>query len=87
MALYSHVLFTDPARSFVSQKVFGKGRSYPGGIACSKYRREDVPKGMYHKPKYRKNDPVWVEWGAEQPLEGQMLRYLGGRTYEVAISD
>ena len=41
---------------------------------------------MYHKPKYGQNDPVWVEWGAEQPLEGQVLRYIGGRTYEVAVS-
>jgi hypothetical protein len=41
---------------------------------------------MYHKPKYGQNDTVWVEWGAEQPLEGQVLRYIGGRTYEVAIS-
>jgi hypothetical protein len=41
---------------------------------------------MYHKPKYGQNDTVWVERGAEQPLEGQVLRYLGGRTYEVAIS-
>ena len=41
---------------------------------------------MYHKPKYGQNDTVWVEWGAEQPLEGQVLRYIGGRTYEVAVS-
>jgi len=41
---------------------------------------------MYHKPKYGQNDTVWVERGAEQPLEGQVLRYLGGGTYEVAIS-
>jgi ribosomal protein L24 len=40
---------------------------------------------MYHKPKYGQNDTVWVERGAEQPLEGQVLRYLGGGTYEVAI--
>ena len=33
---------------------------------------------MYHKPKYGQNDTVWVERGAEQPLEGQVLRYLGG---------
>jgi hypothetical protein len=87
MALYSYVLFTDPVRGFVPRKVFGKGQSYPGGIACSKYGRDDVPRGMYHKPKYGKNDSVWVDRGAEQPLEGQVLRYLGGRTYEVAISD
>jgi hypothetical protein len=41
---------------------------------------------MYRKPKYGQNDTVWVEWQAEQPLEGQVLRYLGGATYEVAIS-
>jgi hypothetical protein len=41
---------------------------------------------MYHKPKYGQNDPVWVERGEEQPREGLVLRYLGGRTYEVAIS-
>jgi hypothetical protein len=41
---------------------------------------------MYHKPKYGQNDVVWVDQGAEQRLEGQVLRYLGGRTYEVAIS-
>ena len=41
---------------------------------------------MYHKPKYGQNDPVWVEWKAGQPLAGQVLRYVGGRTYEVAIS-
>ena len=42
---------------------------------------------MHHKPKYGQNDTVWVEWGAEQPLEGQVLRYICGRTYEVAVSD
>jgi hypothetical protein len=41
---------------------------------------------MYHKPKYGQNDTVWVEWGAEQLLEGQVLRYIGGRRYEVAVS-
>ena len=41
---------------------------------------------MYHKPKYGQNDTVWVEQAAEQPVEGQVLHYLGGRTYEVAIS-
>ncbi len=41
---------------------------------------------MYHKPKYGQNDTVWVEWGAEQLLEGQVLRYIGRRTYEVAVS-
>src|SRR5688500_18908483 len=41
---------------------------------------------LYHKPKYAQNDPTWVERGAERPLEGQVLRYIGGRTYEVAVS-
>ncbi len=41
---------------------------------------------MYRKPKFGQNDTVWVEWQAEQLLEGQVLRYLGGATYEVAIS-
>jgi hypothetical protein len=41
---------------------------------------------MCRKPKYGQNDTVWVEWQAEQPLEGQVLRYLGGGTYEVAIT-
>jgi hypothetical protein len=41
---------------------------------------------MYRKPKYGQNNTVWVEWQAEQPLEGQVLHYLGGATYEVAIS-
>ena len=41
---------------------------------------------MYHKSKYGQNDPVWVEWGAEQAPKGQVLRYIGGRTYEVAVS-
>jgi hypothetical protein len=40
---------------------------------------------MYREPKYGQNDTVWVERGAEQPLEGQVLRYLGGATYEIAI--
>ena len=41
---------------------------------------------MYRKPEYGQNDAVWVERGAERPLEGQVLRYIDGRTYEVAIS-
>jgi hypothetical protein len=41
---------------------------------------------MYRKPKYGQNDTVWVERGAKQPLEGQVLHYQGGATYEVAIS-
>ena len=42
---------------------------------------------MYRKPKYGQNDTVWVEWQAEQPLEGQVLRYIDGGTYEVAIGN
>jgi len=41
---------------------------------------------MYRKPKYGQNDTVWAERGAEQTFEGQVLRYLGGAKYEVAIS-
>jgi hypothetical protein len=41
---------------------------------------------MYHKPTYGQSDTVWVERGAEQPLEGQVLRYIGDRTYEVAVN-
>ena len=41
---------------------------------------------MYRKPKYGQYDTVWVERGAERPLEGEVLRYIGGRMYEVAIS-
>jgi hypothetical protein len=40
---------------------------------------------MYRKPKYGQTDAVWVEQGAQQPLEGQVLLYLGGATYKVAI--
>jgi hypothetical protein len=40
---------------------------------------------MYHKPKYGQTDKVWVEQEAQQPLEGQVLLYLGGATYKVAI--
>ena len=48
--------------------------------------RAYVPMGNVPKPKYGQNDTVWFEREAEQPMEGQVLRYLGGRTYEVAIS-
>jgi hypothetical protein len=42
---------------------------------------------MYQKPKYGQDDMVWVEWGAEQqPVKGQVLLYIGRRTYEVALS-
>ena len=41
---------------------------------------------MYRKPKYGQSDTVRVERGAEQPLEGQVLCYLGGRKYKVAMS-
>jgi hypothetical protein len=41
---------------------------------------------MYQKPKYRQDDAVWVDRGAEQPVKGQVLFYIGRRTYEVALS-
>jgi hypothetical protein len=43
---------------------------------------------MYQKPKYGQDDMVWVERGAErQPVKGQVLLYIGRRTYEVALSN
>jgi hypothetical protein len=43
---------------------------------------------MYQKPKYGQDDAVWVERGAEhQPIKGQVLLYIGRRTYEVALSN
>ena len=42
---------------------------------------------LYQKPKYGQNDTVWVERGAEQPVKGQVLLYIGRRTYEVALSN
>jgi hypothetical protein len=41
---------------------------------------------MYQKPKYVQDDTVWVDQGAEQPVKGQVLLYMGRRTYEVALS-
>jgi hypothetical protein len=41
---------------------------------------------MYLKPKYVQDDAVWVEQGEEQPVKGQVLLYMGRRTYEVALS-
>ena len=41
---------------------------------------------MYLKPKYGQGDTVWVARGAEQPVKGQVLLYIGRRTYEVALS-
>jgi hypothetical protein len=49
---------------------------------------------MYQKPRYGQNDAVWVDREAvdreaEQPvkaLKGQVLFYIGRRTYEVALS-
>ena len=41
---------------------------------------------MYRKSKYGQNDAAWDERGAKQPLEAQVLHFLGGATYEVAIS-
>ena len=40
---------------------------------------------MYLKPKYVQDDAVWVDRGAEQPVKGQVLLYIGRRTYEVAL--
>ena len=42
---------------------------------------------MYLKPKYVQDDAVWVEQGEEQPVKGQVLLYMGRRTYEVALSN
>ena len=43
---------------------------------------------MYQKPKYGQGSTVWVERGAEQqPVKGQVLLYIGRRTYEVALSN
>jgi hypothetical protein len=41
---------------------------------------------IYQKPKYVQDDTVWVDQGAEQPVKGQVLLYMGHRTYEVALS-
>ena len=40
---------------------------------------------MYQKHKYVQDDTVWVARGAEQPVKGQVLLYIGRRTYEVAL--
>ena len=40
---------------------------------------------MYQRPKYLQDDTVWVERGVEQPVKGQVLLYIGRRTYEVAL--
>ena len=53
---------------------------------CLEDRTDEYRGAMYRKPNYGQNDTVWVERAAEQPLEAQVLRYLGGATYEVAIS-
>jgi hypothetical protein len=43
---------------------------------------------IYQKPKYGQDDTVWVDQGAgKQPAKGQVLFYIGRRTYEVALSD
>jgi hypothetical protein len=42
---------------------------------------------MYQKPKYGQDDMVWVARGAEQPVKGEVLLYIGRRTYEVALSN
>jgi hypothetical protein len=41
---------------------------------------------MYQKPKYVQDDAVWVDRGAQQPVKGRVLLYIGHRTYEVALS-
>ncbi len=41
---------------------------------------------IYQKPKYVQDDAVWVDRGEEQPVKGQVLLYMGRRTYEVALS-
>jgi hypothetical protein len=41
---------------------------------------------MYHKPYYSQGDTVWAVRGTEQPVKGQVLYYIGRRTYEVALS-
>jgi hypothetical protein len=41
---------------------------------------------MYQKPKYVQDDAVWVDRGAQQPVKGRVLLYIGYRTYEVALS-
>ena len=41
---------------------------------------------MYHKPCYSQGDTVWFARGTEQPVKGQVLYYIGRRTYEVALS-
>ncbi len=40
---------------------------------------------MYQRPKYVQDDAVWVDRGAEQAVKGQVLLYMGRRTYEVAL--
>jgi hypothetical protein len=41
---------------------------------------------MYHKPYYSQGDTVWAARGTEPPVKGQVLYYIGRRTYEVALS-
>ncbi len=41
---------------------------------------------MYQKPYYSQGDTVWASRGTERPVKGQVLYYIGRRTYEVALS-
>jgi hypothetical protein len=41
---------------------------------------------MYQKPYYSQGDAVWAARGTEKPVKGQVLYYIGRRTYEVALS-
>ncbi len=41
---------------------------------------------MYQKPYYSQGDTVWAARGTEKPVKGQVLYYIGRRTYEVALS-
>lgn len=41
---------------------------------------------MYQKPYYGQGDKVWAARGTEQqPVKGQVLYYIGRRTYEGAL--
>ena len=41
---------------------------------------------MCQKPYYSQGDTVWAARGTEKPVKGQVLYYIGRRTYEVALS-
>src|SRR5688572_29094328 len=57
MALYSYVLFTDPARGFVPRKTFGKGQSYPGGKGRSEKGRGNVSRRNVPQAQIRAERP------------------------------